>query len=212
MIRRLKKTVLIVAIFFAVYTLFGFFVLPHIVKSILVKQLSNALHREVTIYTIRTNPYKLTLTVRGFVVKGRTSSETMVSCRELYLNLQLLSAFKKGLILREIRIEQPYINVVRHEDLSYSFSDLIKGEKGSDSKPFRVSLNNIQIINGTIVFWDIPKQKRHTATDINVAIPFIKDIMERTTELSVPMTVDVKTGDRWGSLKKEGAPRIPGHH
>jgi len=33
-------------------------------------------------------------------------------------------------------------------------------------------------------------------------VPKIKKIMEETTELKVPIIVDVKTGDKWGELKE----------
>ena len=68
---RPKKVLIGLIIFFAVFTLFGFFGLPPIAKSLLTKKLSQALHREVTIQQIKTNPYALSLTVRGFLVKDR---------------------------------------------------------------------------------------------------------------------------------------------
>ena len=82
---RLKKILIGLIIFFVVFTLVGFFVLPPILKSILTKQLSQNLHREVTINQIKINPYALSVTVRGLMVKDRGSSETFVSCEEIYL-------------------------------------------------------------------------------------------------------------------------------
>ena len=46
--RRFKKYLIGLGIFLVIFTLFGFFGLPPILKSILIKQLSQSLHREVT--------------------------------------------------------------------------------------------------------------------------------------------------------------------
>src|SRR5512136_2761716 len=94
---RLKKIVIGLIIFLVVFTLFGFFGLPLIVKSLLTQKLSEALHREVTIEQIKMNPYALSLTVRGFLVKERGGTEKFASFDELYLNLQSISLVKMAI-------------------------------------------------------------------------------------------------------------------
>ena len=169
-------------IFFVVFTLVGFFALPPILKSILTKKLSENLHREVTIRQIKINPYALSATVRGLMVKDQASSEAFVSCDEIFLNLQTLSALRMALILKEIRLSKPFIKVTRHPDLSYNFSDLLEKkeskppEKGKP-KPLRFSLNNIKIENGSIDFLDGPKQTKHTVRELNIGVPSLSNIL-----------------------------------
>ena len=70
-----------------------------------------------------------------------------------------------ALILKEVRLTNPYIKIARHPDKSYNFSDLME-EKGSKppekekSKPFRFSLNNVRIENGSIDFSDEPERHK----------------------------------------------------
>jgi uncharacterized protein involved in outer membrane biogenesis len=149
----------------------------------LVKKLSETLKREVTITQIKLNPYTLSLTVRGFKIKERSSSETFVSFDELFVNLQSLSALKFALVLKEIRLTNPYVKINRHPDLSFNFSDLIEkkeevspAEKAEKGKPLKFSLNNIQLINGVIELWDGPKQTKHTVKELNIGVPFISSI------------------------------------
>ncbi len=181
--RRLKKYIIGLGIFLVIFTLFGFFGLPPILKSILIKQLSQSLHREVTIKEIKTNPYTLSATVRDFIVKDRGSSQTFVSFEELYINLQILSAIRQALIFKEIRLKKPFINLVRHQDQSYNFDDLIKKEESKPEskaegkgKPLRFSFNNITIENGSIDFWDGPKQTKHTVRELNIGLPFLSNV------------------------------------
>ncbi|HSB04040.1 MAG TPA: DUF748 domain-containing protein, partial [Thermodesulfobacteriota bacterium] len=180
---RPKKILIGLVIFFAVFTLFGFFGLPPILKSLLTQRLSEALHREVTIQQIKMNPYALSLTVRGFLVKDRGSSEKFVSFDELYINLQSISIPRLALVLREIRLKQPYFNVKRIDETSYNFSDLMEKketkltEKPAEKpKPLRFSLNNIKIENGSIDFLDGPEQTKHAIRELNIGIPSLSNI------------------------------------
>jgi hypothetical protein len=114
------------------------------------------------------------------VIKGRDSVSTLFSFDELYANLQVSSLFKKGLILREIRLEKPYINLIRTDDGSYNISDLAGDENKKEQEktshdPLRFSLNNIQILNGSVDFRDGPKHTRHEARDITLNIPVISN-------------------------------------
>jgi len=179
---RLKKYLIGLGIFLVIFTLFGFFGLPPLLKSVLTKKLSESLQREVAMKEIKTNPYTLSVTVRDFMVKDRGSSQTFVSFEELYINLQILSAIRQALIFKEIRLKKPFINLVRHQDQSYNFSDLIKKEEPKPEskaegkgKPLRFSFNNITIENGSIDFWDGPKQTKHTVRELNIGLPFLSN-------------------------------------
>jgi len=180
--RRFKKPLIGLVLFFVAYTLLGFFALPPILKSILIQKLSDNLKREVTIEKIKVNPYILSLTAQGFRVKEREFSETFVACDEIFLNLQSLSALKLELILKEIRVQKPFLHLVRKVDGSYNFSDLLE-KKPSDGKEkgkaFLFSLNNIQIQDGSIDFLDNGPKKKHTVRELNLSIPSISNTPQR---------------------------------
>ncbi len=81
-----------------------------------------------------------------------------------------------ALILKEVRLTNPYIKIARHPDKSYNFSDLVgKGEskppEKEKSKPFRFSLNNVRIENGSIDFSDEPERIKHTVRELNIGHP-----------------------------------------
>ncbi|HME43764.1 MAG TPA: DUF748 domain-containing protein [Syntrophorhabdales bacterium] len=179
---RAKKIVIGLLIFFVLFTVIGFFGLPPLLKYILTKELSQDLHRKVTINQIMFNPYTLSTAVRGILIKDRSGTETFFSCDELFLNLGSLSAVRMAPVLKEIRITKPYVKIIRNKDLSYNFSDLLEEkkpvppEKAKSSKPLRFSLNNIRIINGSVDFVDMPEETTHTVRELMVGIPFVSDI------------------------------------
>ncbi|MBW2566432.1 MAG: AsmA family protein [Deltaproteobacteria bacterium] len=174
---RLEKSVTAALTSLVIFTVVGFLVLPPILKSILQKKLSENLHRQVVVEDIDLNPYVLSLTVQGFVIKGFETSDTFVSFDELYVNLDIMSLFKWALIAKEIRIERPHINIIRHEETRYNFSDLIqdKGSSSTPSTPLQFSANNIQLLNGSIDILDEPKDKKHKMTTVS-NLPHYVDI------------------------------------
>ena len=166
-----------------VYALLGFFVLPPVLKSVLTKQLSQRLHRETTIREIHINPFLLTVRVNGLSLKDRSASHPFISFEELFLDLEAASVVKGGPVLKNIRVKAPYLTVVRNEDQTYNFSDLLEEfaskpapDAKNPPKPLRFSLNNIQIEAGSIDFDDRPKHTRHVVKDIAIAIPFISNL------------------------------------
>ena len=178
----LNKILIGLAIFFVIFTLAGFFALPPLLKSVLIKKLSENLHREVTISRINVNPYALTIKVKGLLIKERSSPETFVSCDEIFLDLQSLSVFKRALILREISIKQPFIKISHNQDASNNYSDLIeknetKKPEDENQKPLNFSLSNIRIENGSVDFLDGPKQTKHTVRELNIGVPFFSNII-----------------------------------
>ncbi len=175
----LKRYVLWLAIALAAFAVIGFLVLPPIVKSVLARQLSEKLHRHVEIRAIRINPFALSVRVDGFSMKDRGGSGPFVSFEELYLNLQAASIFRGGPVLREILLRSPSVTVVRNEDLTYNFSDILDelaSKPSEKDKPLRYSLNNIRIVGGSVDFDDRPRHTRHAVRGLSLSIPFLSNL------------------------------------
>ncbi len=182
-----KKIVLWAAGFFLLFSIAGFFVAPPVLKSVLLKKLSESLHREVSVGKIKVNPYLLSISISNVRIKDVKKQETFVSFEELYIDASISSVFSRAAIVNELKIRNPYILIVRNEDGTYNFSDLLVTRKvvreeteapktKKKSEPFHFSVNNIIINGGRIEFIDKPKGVRHSVMDVNVGIPFISNV------------------------------------
>jgi len=163
----------------AVFSLVGFFVVPLILKSVVTKQLTAALHRDVSIREVRFNPFALSATVRGLTVKEPKGQETFASFEELYLNLETFSLARWAVVVSEFRLTKPFLRVVRRPDQSYSVSDLLPNQEtqpAAPAKPLRFSVNNIRIVDGGVDFLDEPAGKKHTIREANLGIPWLSNI------------------------------------
>jgi uncharacterized protein involved in outer membrane biogenesis len=158
----------------------GAVIAPYVLRRTLAEQLTTKLHRQVTIEQIRINPYAMTAAVRGVMIKERSGGATALSFDELYLNIELMSLLRLGLVMKELRLVKPYINLVRQDDSRYNFQDLIdeftSGPSSPPGAPPRFALNNIQIIDGKIDFDDRPEQTKHSITAIRLGVPFISSL------------------------------------
>lgn len=177
----IKKTLKIIAISIAVIAITGFLILPAILRPMLERKMSEALHRQVAIHKVYVNPFTLAVALKGVKINQRDSSEVMLSFDEFYVNVQSLSVVKRGLIVSSVRLIKPYVNVTRNKDLSYNFSDLtvpgpapVKEEK--PKKPFKFSINNIEVVNGSADFFDEPKNTRHIVRNVNISVPFLSNL------------------------------------
>lgn len=180
---KLRTIFIWVVALFIFFTIAGFFAVPPLLKHLLIKNLSKELHRDVSINQIKVNPYTLTIAVRGLAVKEQGTAEIFLSFEELFANIQAVSIFKRAIVVGEIKLTKPYIKVIRDEDGTYNFSDLLEkattdtAAPAKKSQPIHFSINNITISDGSVDFLDAPKEVFHEITAINLAVPFISNML-----------------------------------
>lgn len=166
------------------YGVFGFFILPGILQSQAEKLLAEKLHRQATIGAVEVNPYALSLTLRDVKLHEPESDELFASFDTLHVNLSSESLLRLAPVIREVRLNAPYVHLARTAPHRYNIDDiveLISSQPPSD-EPARFSVNNIQVEGGRIAFDDRPARAVHAVTDIALGIPFAS---------SLPSQVDI---------------------
>lgn len=194
-----KKWMIGTVIFFTLFTVIGFWVVPPILKAYLLENLSKTLNRKVSISGIGVNPYTLTLTLRGIEIKEPKSEEDFVSFDKLAVNLSIRTLFRRAPVIEELTLRKAYVHLVRNRDNTYNFSDLLAlmKEEPKDKKkaPLLFSVNNIVIENGSVDFIDSSFDTTHTVRDLNIAIPFLSNIPEYVNTYVQPRFAAVVNGD-----------------
>ncbi len=107
--RRLRIAAVVGGLLVA-WTAFGFLVAPAILRSVLVKQASAGLKRDVAVAVVRVNPLVLSVTIEGFAVKHRDGS-AFLGWESLYVRLSPLRMLTGNLGLAEIRLVRPAVEV-----------------------------------------------------------------------------------------------------
>jgi uncharacterized protein involved in outer membrane biogenesis len=189
--RLLLKTVIALLLLNVVFSIFGFLLLPHIVRWALVAQISKNLNRKVVIGAVEVNPYTLKLSLSGLAIRDKNAEDPFISLDRLYLDLDAGSIYKRSLIIRDIQIDKPVVSIIRNNDFKYNFDDILtnraaaQDNSGASAEPkssgFRFSFSHIELNNGEIGFNDIPMNEKHTVKDITASIPHISN-MEPSAE------------------------------
>jgi hypothetical protein len=143
------------------YTIAGFFILPVIVRRVAADRLSRQLDREVSIQAVKINPFVLSASVRGLLVKDK-DGEPFIAWDEVYVNFQLASFFGKAWVFREISATKPFVRAEMNKDGTFNFSDLIakfsphaaSAEKKS-GPPLLLHVDRLQISGATAAVADL---------------------------------------------------------
>ena len=205
-----------IAVGLILYTLFGFFAFPRILRSLSSDKLTEILHRQTTISRITFNPYTLILTMEGFNIRERDSDETFASLGHCRINLAAGSIFKLGPVIQDILFDDIHLNIIRKKDMSYNFSDLVPAGEGetaegsgpgkeSGSAPVRFYVSNIMLKNGNVTITDNPTNKTHRLSRMELAIPFISN-MEAHTDIFVTPHFSVDANGTPIELKARSKP------
>ncbi len=160
--RRRKQALWIFWLLFA-YGVIGFFILPPIIRSVAVKQLSKQLDREVSIQKVKLNPFAFSVAIRGLLIKDK-DGEPFVSWDEVYVNFQLSSFLGHPWVFKEIRVVGPFARVQMNKDGTFNFSDLITKFAPTNApppppkapaKPVALWLGRLLITNATASVTDL---------------------------------------------------------
>ncbi len=155
---RKRKLIYWVVGILAFYTIIGFLILPPIIRSIAVKQLSTQLDRKVSIDQVKLNPYTFSVTIRGLLVQDK-DDQPFLSWDEVYVNFQLSSIFRKEWTFGEVRIVKPYARVQMNKDYTFNFSDLVTKfstnsapapTNAQPSRPLLLRVKHLTITNATV--------------------------------------------------------------
>jgi uncharacterized protein involved in outer membrane biogenesis len=119
-----------------VYALFGFLILPPILRAVAVRQLAKELHRVVALEKVRLNPFVLSLTARGLKIQDPDGG-TLLSWDELYVNFQLSSLFSRDWTFKEIALVNPCARVQVNPDGSLNISDILASRSRTNAASVR---------------------------------------------------------------------------
>ncbi|MBN2810087.1 MAG: DUF748 domain-containing protein [Deltaproteobacteria bacterium] len=209
-----QKTLLLALLLLFIYTLSGFFLLPWLLKTQAEKRLPVILKRSTTIDQVCFNPFTLQFKLDGFVIRARQGRAPLLKIDSLLVDFAgFLSLVNRALVLQRIDIQGPYLQIVRNEDASFNFSDLLPPPSASDktkgnsksevpADKFRFSLNNITIGGGIVEFKDQARNVFHWLSDITIGLPQISNL---------PKLVEVHVQPAFAAVLNGAPLEIGGH-
>jgi hypothetical protein len=163
--RTVKRYVIalsIVVFLVALYTVAGFWAVPHFLRSGLTDFVNTHYQRKVAIGDIRFNPYTLKLDIADFSLPDG-DGEPMLAFGRLHVDLEFVSLVRLGPYFREIVLERPLVRTVVRHDGSLNLADLGKGfpppspkePPPKPSEPMRLFIDRFAVIAGSGTLEDL---------------------------------------------------------
>ncbi|WP_242360106.1 MULTISPECIES: DUF748 domain-containing protein [Anaeromyxobacter] len=159
--RRLLRAAVVVAAIFVAYTALGFLAAPALLRRVLVKEGSAALHRQVTVAKVGVNPLALSITIEGLAV-AHPDGTPFAGWESLYVRLAPQRLVLGEVGLAEIRLVKPSLNVGLDRKGALTFQDLLEPEAppAAPAAPAksgggpRVSIGRLAVEEARVVFRD----------------------------------------------------------
>lgn len=158
-----------------VYTLFGFFVLPYIIKSQLQNIVSTNLNATLAIQEVTFNPYTFRLSINNSILNS-IDNKKIASFEGLDINLEPHSLIFGALYIKDITLQKPYFYIAKDSNNTLNIADLQKGNEQSQTQKssefIRVILDNLRVRDGEIFYEDYTKKKKYEigVGDIDIKI------------------------------------------
>ena len=155
--------------FFLIYTLFGFFVLPLIVKSQLVDIVEKKTNSKLFINDVYFNPFIFNLEISGIELKD-CNNEHLVSFKLLGVDVELYSLLRAAVHVNNIIIDEPKISLIYNSDKTFNFSSLLKEQpvqeedaakkEDEESAMPRIIVDLIKVNEGGLDYEDYTNSKK----------------------------------------------------
>jgi hypothetical protein len=202
------------------YAILGFFILPPIIRAVAVKQLSRQLDREVSIEKVKINPFVLSTTVRGLLIKDK-DGQPFISWDEVYVNFQLSSFLGHAWVFKEISVTKPYARMQINKDYTLNFSDLVakfstnapSAAPTKPAKPLALRVGRLQITGASASFSDYTTREpfKRVIGPLNVTLQNFRTDPENKNPYSFAGTTDAGERFAWSGffyldpLRSEGS-------
>jgi uncharacterized protein involved in outer membrane biogenesis len=147
------------ALLLAGYAAAGFFVVPRVARSQIEAFVVETLHRRIELGEIAFNPFTLEANISDLKLT-EADGAPLIAFRHLRVNAEIASLWWRGVVLKELELTAPDINVVIAPDGSVNLAQLAPpagpapaGPK-ADERPLPVHIGTLSIVDGRLGFED----------------------------------------------------------
>jgi uncharacterized protein involved in outer membrane biogenesis len=174
----LRRTAGAAATLVALYTAFGFLAVPALIKSQAERFAAGKLQRQLSIGQVAFNPFTLALSVEAVKMLERQGGAVFASAGRLDVNLSAQSLWRLAPVVQQVRLQQPYVHLVRDQGGHYSIDDILAliAKQPPSPEPARFSINNIEISDGRVVFDDQNARTVHTVEQLRLGVPTLSSM------------------------------------
>jgi uncharacterized protein involved in outer membrane biogenesis len=152
------------------YTLVGFFWVPHLLRVNAQKYVSDELGRGLALGDVAFNPFTFRLSIRDATLTEK-AGEPIASFASLVVNGELASIWQRAVVLKEVQLDAPDVNLVIERDGSINLTNLahagtrVASAAAQTETPLpRIRIGRLAVNGGRVDFLDRTRPEPFTAT------------------------------------------------
>ncbi len=154
-----------------VYTLVGFFWVPHLLRTNAQKYVAEELGRSLALGEVSFNPFTFRLSVSDAVLSEK-AGDAIASFKQLVVNAQLASIWQRAVVLKEVQLDAPGVNLIVERDASINLAKLAPPKDTSqpaaatepDEPLPRIRIGRLAVNGGRVDFEDRTRPEPFTTT------------------------------------------------
>lgn len=210
---RVRKRGLIFVGLLALSGLLAYLWLPSFLHAKLEQVLAGQLERPVTLGKVEVQPFRLEVTVRDLRIGNREGDQPLAGFGALTVNVSSASLWQLALVFDALRLERPYVHLVRQADGRTNVSDLIEKFASTDEEKQPTpafAINNLEISAGRFTLDDKANGSRHEIADLHLGVPRLASFpgeVERLVQPHFSATLDGAPINVAGEVRPFSEPR-----
>ncbi len=174
-------------------------------KDVIISTVEKALNRRVT-YKSGSFSFSrgATFAFTKAAVMEKDGSSIFVSTKRIDISIALLPLIEKKLVLKEVRLEEPDIKLIRFKNGKFNFSDILEGNK----EGIPLSIRGIRMQNGSATFEDQAISQQGVISYLNSIDLFVSRLIRgKSAMFRLSCAFPEKTGN--GKLEISGTAKLP---
>ncbi|MGR9051178.1 MAG: DUF748 domain-containing protein, partial [Gammaproteobacteria bacterium] len=195
MLRYFLKSALIMLGTVAFYALFGFVIIPAVLKAELPDVIKEQTGRTSSVGKIVFNPFTLQFGIDQFSIQEH-GGPAFVAFNRLSGNVGFIDSVKYwALVLDDVHLDKPYVRIARTETGSFNFADLLASEKAAEPEVanglFPFLIRNFDISEGSVVWEDfqLAQPEREVIAPIDLSLSELSTLDADPSGLHLTLTL-----------------------
>ncbi len=174
-------------------------------KDVIISTVEKALNRRVT---YKTGSFSLgngaSFIFTKAAIMEKDGSTVFVSSGRIDIRIALLPLLEKRLVLKEVRLTNPYINLIRFENGKFNFSDILEG----NGEGIPLLIRSVRIRNGSARFADRAISQQGVNFSLNNIDLFLSRLIRgKSSIFRLSATIPEKAGN--GKIVVSGTANLP---
>ena len=180
MLKKILISLLVLVTLVGLYAAAGFYLLPKLARDQLPALLTELTGQPVQLQDAHFDPFDLAVNLQGFNLSAK-EGQPLLSFTELAVDVAVIESIKqRALVLKSVVLENPIIDIERHADGRFNFSDAVdkasqpseetSTDNGSSVPP--LVIHQITLVDGQISWLDtlLGQSAKETLMPVNFSI------------------------------------------